>query len=59
MEELLYIWAKEHPSYKYQQGLNEILAVVMIALASELEFKNKPEKSSSTTNEMIGSKQQE
>ena len=36
MEELLYIWAKEHPEFKYQQGMNEILAVVVICLASEL-----------------------
>ena len=36
MEEILFIWAKEHPDYKYQQGMNEILAVIVICLASEL-----------------------
>jgi hypothetical protein len=36
MEELLYIWAKEHPEFKYQQGMNEILAVVVVSLISEL-----------------------
>jgi len=36
MSQMLYIWAKEHPHYKYQQGLNEILAMVMVCLASEL-----------------------
>ena len=38
MSQMLYIWAKEHPHYKYQQGLNEILAMVMVCLASELQF---------------------
>lgn len=38
MEEMLYIWAKEHPQYKYQQGLNEILAMIMVCLGSELIF---------------------
>lgn len=36
MEELLYIWAKEYPEYKYQQGMNEILAVIIVCLFSEL-----------------------
>ena len=39
MEELLYIWAKEHSDFKYQQGMNEILAVVIICLISELTSK--------------------
>ncbi len=38
MEDMLYIWAKEYPEYKYQQGMNEILAVIVICLASELLF---------------------
>jgi Rab-GTPase-TBC domain len=36
MEEILYIWAKEYPEYKYQQGMNEILAVLVICLFSEI-----------------------
>lgn len=36
LEEILYIWAKEHPEFKYQQGMNEILAVILVCLASEL-----------------------
>lgn len=36
MEELLYVWAKENSEYQYQQGLNEILAIVMIALGQEI-----------------------
>ena len=35
MEELLYVWAKENPGFKYQQGMNEILAVVLMCLVSE------------------------
>jgi len=38
MEDVLYIWAKEYPEFKYQQGMNEILAVIVICLASELDF---------------------
>jgi hypothetical protein len=38
MEELLFIWAKANPDYKYQQGMNEILASIIVALASELIF---------------------
>jgi TBC1 domain family member 5 len=38
MEDLLYLWAKEYPDFKYQQGMNEILAVILICLASELVF---------------------
>ena len=44
MEELLYIWAKEHSDFKYQQGMNEILAVVVICLVSELVSKESFEK---------------
>lgn len=36
MCDLLYIWARENPEYLYQQGMNDILAVVMVCLASEL-----------------------
>ncbi len=38
MEELLFVWAKANPEYKYQQGMNEILASIIVALASELIF---------------------
>lgn len=44
MEELLYIWAKEHSDFKYQQGMNDILAVVVICLVSELATKQSLEK---------------
>jgi hypothetical protein len=40
MEEILYIWAKEHPEFKYQQGMNELLAVVVICLITEIVDKN-------------------
>lgn len=42
MKQILYIWAKENNDYKYQQGMNEILATLMCALASELLFKDLP-----------------
>ena len=40
MEEILYIWAKENPDFKYQQGMNEILAVILVCLISELTNKD-------------------
>ena len=36
MEEILYIWAKEHLEFKYQQGMNEILAVIIVCLVSDM-----------------------
>jgi hypothetical protein len=41
MEEILFVWAKEHSEFKYQQGMNEILGVILVGLASELVIKNK------------------
>lgn len=43
MDEILFMWAKEHPDYKYQQGMNEILAVIVICLANELVNKHQEE----------------
>lgn len=40
MCDLLYIWARENPEYLYQQGMNDILAVIMVCLASELTSPN-------------------
>lgn len=36
MEEVLYVWAKEYPEFRYQQGMNEILAIIVICVTSEL-----------------------
>jgi hypothetical protein len=36
MCDLLYLWARENPEYLYQQGMNDVLAVIMVCLASEL-----------------------
>jgi len=36
LHELLYLWACENPQYGYQQGMNEILAAVVLAVFSEL-----------------------
>ena len=36
MEEILYVWAKEYPEFRYQQGMNEILAIIIICVTSEL-----------------------
>ena len=38
LKQVLYIWAMENPEYQYQQGMNEILAVIMVALSAELIF---------------------
>lgn len=38
MEEILYLWAKEYPEFKYQQGMNEILAVIIMCVLSELNL---------------------
>ena len=35
LQEILYIWAREHPEYKYQQGMNEILAGLVSAVFTE------------------------
>lgn len=35
MCELLYVWARENPEYQYQQGMNDILSILMVVLASE------------------------
>jgi len=32
---MLFVWAKEHPQFKYQQGMNEILGTLLVCLASE------------------------
>ena len=39
---MLYIWAKENPDYKYQQGMSDILATVVICLLSEIHIKELP-----------------
>lgn len=36
MCEALYIWAAENPDYLYQQGMNDVLSILMVALASEI-----------------------
>lgn len=43
MEEILYLWAKEHPDYKYQQGMNDLLAVIIYCVISE-QMNNKTDK---------------
>lgn len=51
MEEVLYIWAKEYSDFKYQQGMNEILAVILICLVSELIFNQDSRRESSDEEE--------
>lgn len=52
MEELLFIWAKEHPEFKYQQGMNELLAVVVVCLLTEAAtVKTQTDKASSEDSE--------
>jgi len=45
MLDILYIWARENLDYKYQQGMNEILAAVMSAVFSELSLDFEPDES--------------
>lgn len=39
---MLYIWAKENPDYKYQQGMNDILATVLVSLLSDVLLRELP-----------------
>ena len=39
----MYIWAREHPEFKYQQGMNEILATVVGVVFSEISNKSTTE----------------
>lgn len=32
---VLFIWAKENPMYKYQQGMNELLGNIVVMLHNE------------------------
>eukprot|EP00352_Strombidinopsis_acuminata_P006016 CAMPEP_0176357920 /NCGR_PEP_ID=MMETSP0126-20121128/15148_1 /TAXON_ID=141414 ORGANISM="Strombidinopsis acuminatum, Strain SPMC142" /NCGR_SAMPLE_ID=MMETSP0126 /ASSEMBLY_ACC=CAM_ASM_000229 /LENGTH=76 /DNA_ID=CAMNT_0017711795 /DNA_START=410 /DNA_END=640 /DNA_ORIENTATION=+ len=32
---ILFLWGKENPDYGYKQGMNELLAVVVIAFQAE------------------------
>ena len=38
LKTILFIWAKHNMDYKYQQGMNEILAITFLCLVSELVF---------------------
>ena len=42
MQQILYIWAKENPEYKYQQGMNDILAIVVVCLLSDTLVRELP-----------------
>ena len=35
MTQLLYLWGRENPDYGYKQGMNEILAMIMLVFDSE------------------------
>ena len=35
MAQLLFIWGRENPEYGYKQGMNEILAILLILFDSE------------------------
>ena len=42
MQQILYIWAKENPDYKYQQGMNDILALCVVCLLSDTLVRELP-----------------
>ena len=35
MAQLLFLWGRENPDYGYKQGMNEILAVLLIIFDAE------------------------
>lgn len=35
MSQLLYLWGRENPDYGYKQGMNEILALIVIVFDTE------------------------
>ena len=35
VSQLLYLWGRENPDYGYKQGMNEILAIVVIVFETE------------------------
>ena len=42
LQQILYIWAKENPEYKYQQGLNDILAIIVVCVLSDTLVRELP-----------------
>ena len=36
------MWAKENPDYKYQQGMNDIIATVLVCVLSDTLFRELP-----------------
>ena len=42
LQQILYIWAKENPEYKYQQGLNDILAIIVVCVLSDTLIRELP-----------------
>ena len=36
MSDLLYLWAKDNPTFGYRQGMNEILAIIVHVIQSEI-----------------------
>ena len=45
----MYIWAKENPDFKYQQGMNDILAIVLVAVMSDCLTREIPSQYESET----------
>ena len=35
MTQLLYLWGRENPDYGYKQGMNEILAIILVVFDTE------------------------
>lgn len=48
LEDLLYLWAKDNNDFSYRQGMNEILAIVVIAYFQEFIENDKDSQTSGT-----------
>ena len=42
LQQILYIWAKENPDYKYQQGMSDILGTILVCLLSDTLIRELP-----------------
>lgn len=45
LDTILFVWCRRNPDVSYKQGMNELLASVVVCYFKEAEFKTKDEKS--------------
>lgn len=44
LDTILFVWCRRNPDVSYKQGMNELLASVVVCYFKEAEFKTKDEK---------------